>query len=778
MPEYTQEERRIRIQTPIGDEAMLLQGFECTERFNEPFVLTADLLSERESVAPKDLVGQPVTLAIYDVEEAPRYFNGYVSRLSYMGAQDRLHLYAIEVVPHLWFLGLNRECRIFQDKSTKAIIEQIMKDRGFSGDAVSFKIEGAGSEPRPYCVQYRESDLEFIQRLCEEDGVYFFVTHANGSHKAVFSDTTGGYEALGHSVDADADLAGMQTSTMVMSWERRHRYHAGAVALRDFEPMKMINEDATVEKKTVTDLKNIKVFQQYDYPGLYEKTSVGQKRANYRVESFEANYEAVEIESRYRDMGPGRKFSVGEHHIESEKGNQYVVREVRHEVRLASSYVTGGSTESKPYQNTVVAMPASVVYRPPLRREKPRIHGGQTATVVGSDVGKIYHDDESRIKVRFHWDREDNDDTKASCWIRVVQPLAGNEYGGHVLPRVGQEVLVTFLEGDADRPLVAGAVYNGIRHSPYNGSAADTISGFKSNSIGGGGFHEFRINDKGGEEQLFVHAQRDFDFRVLNDYREWIGNESHRIVAADHFEQIDGDQHMTLAGDRNEEINGTVSMKIGGDLQQKMNGAVGIDAMGAMHLKSLSALVVESTSGVTVKCGGSSVVVDPSGVSITGLIVKLNSGGAAGSGSGANPSAATAPAEADDGESGNAPGKPQRGSPEHPGTFSNPTAVALHYAADSGTAVVPGTSPAESQGHQASGDGAYGGKGGGESGSFGGKGGNQGQGSSSDGGGGFGGKGGGSSQGSSSEGGGGFGGKGGGGGGGSSSYEEEEEMQM
>jgi type VI secretion system secreted protein VgrG len=356
----------------------------------------------------------------------------------------------------------------------------------------------------------------------------------------------------------------------------------------------------------------------------------------------------------------------------------YVLTSVNH----GATEPVGGSGQGSEasYTNSFTCIPFDVPYRPPRVTPKPMVEGTQTAIVVGPAGEEIYTDEHGRVKVQFHWDREGKKDENSSCWIRVSQVWAGAGWGAMYIPRIGHEVIVNFIEGDPDRPIITGRVYHGTNKPPYPLPDEKTKSTIKSDSsLGGGGFNEIRFEDKKGEEQIFIHAEKNQDVRIKKDLLTWIGNESHLIVKKDQLEQVEGDKHLTVTGDHNEKVGGTISIKAGTDMQEKVGSKHALDAGTEIHLKAGMNVVIEAGMSITLKAGGGFVVVGPAGVTISGTPILLNSGGSAGSGSGCSPEAPKEPKEADTakpGEKTNLPAAPPSPSPQ---------AQAFKEAAKSGT---------------------------------------------------------------------------------------------
>jgi len=313
------------------------------------------------------------------------------------------------------------------------------------------------------------------------------------------------------------------------------------------------------------------------------------------------------------------------------------------------------------------------------------MHGAQTAVVTGPAGEEIYTDKYGRVKVQFHWDRYAKANENSSCWIRVSHTWAGKNWGMIALPRIGQEVIVDFMEGDPDQPMITGRVYNGMSMPPYALPDKKAISTIKTNSTkGGGGFNELRFDDTKGKEQIFIHAEHNQDVRVKNDHLEWIGKDRHLIVKKDWLEQIDGDRHSTIKGDSNHKITGTLSIKADQDMQEKVGMKHALQAGQEIHLKAGMNVVIEAGMSITLKAGGGFVVVGPAGVTISGTPVLINSGGSAGSGSGCSPEAPKAPKEAADDKAGAVNEAGPAGRPPKPTTYG-PSATVLKMAAQNGT---------------------------------------------------------------------------------------------
>jgi len=377
-------------------------------------------------------------------------------------------------------------------------------------------------------------------------------------------------------------------------------------------------------------------YELYDYPGEYTKRGDGDKKVRVRLQEAETPYQVGYASSVCRAFTSGYKFNMTDHYRGSQN-QAYVLTSIRHSASQGGDFRSGSDDEFH-YSNSFECIPTATRFRPSRTTPEPVVQGAQTAIVVGPSGEEIFTDKYGRVKVQFHWDREGKLNEHSSCWIRVAQPWAGKQWGSIYIPRVGQEVIVDFLEGDPDRPIITGRVYNAEQMPPYELPGEKTKSTFKSNSsTGGGGFNEIRFEDKKGKEQIFIHAERNKDIRIKNDLFETIGGETHLIVEKDQLEQIKGDKHQHVKGDLNEKVDGTKSLTAGQNLEEKVSQNFALDAGTEIHLKAGMNLVIESGTMLTLKVGGNFINMNPAGVFISGTMVMINSGGSAGSGAGAQP---------------------------------------------------------------------------------------------------------------------------------------------
>ncbi|HFT7270595.1 TPA: type VI secretion system tip protein TssI/VgrG, partial [Pseudomonas aeruginosa] len=383
-------------------------------------------------------------------------------------------------------------------------------------------------------------------------------------------------------------------------------------------------------------------LEDYDYPGRFVDRQRGKLLSQRALERHRADRRLGEGVSDQPLLVSGHFLEIAEH-PRAEWNDLWLLSEVFHEGKqpqVLEENVTSDTSAStddfqQGYRNRFLATPWEVFFRPPLEHPKPRVLGSQTAVVTGPPGEEIHCDRYGRVRVQFHWDREGQGDDKSSCWLRVASGWAGNGYGGIVIPRVGMEVLVDFLEGDPDQPLVSGCVYHAAHPVPYELPANQTRSVFKSlSSPGGGGYNELRIEDRKGQEQIFVHAQRDWDENIEHDQKIRVGHERHDTVEANSYSEFKAEEHHTVHGERKVELKADDHLTVGDSQHVKLGRAYLARAGREIHLKAGQKMVIEADSELTVKAGGSFIRLDASGIAISGPLARINAGGAPGSGSG------------------------------------------------------------------------------------------------------------------------------------------------
>ncbi len=640
------------LETPLGADVLLLKDLSGEEGISRLFTYELELLSEKSQINFKDIVGQSVTISIILADDTQRFINGYVSRFSQSGSDSRHTHYHMQVVPRVWFLTRNADCRIFQNKTVPDIIKQVLQDRGLTTKDFRQSLT-ATYDPLDYCVQYRETDFNFITRLMEQYGIFYFFEHKQGQHTMVMADSTSIYQSCQGQpkVVYGATSGAKLTDDAIVGWTYGQQFRSGKYAHTDYN-FETPATSLLSQEKSVVEVANNANFEIFDYPGEYTKKKHGDNLAKIRMEEEESTCFVGTGSSCCRAFASGYKFELQEHY-RKDLNKAYVLTELSHEATVGGSYsMQQEDAESASYSNTFTCIPADSPFRPARTTPKPIVQGPQTAIVVGPSGEEIYVDKYGRVKVQFHWDRKGKKDDNSSCWIRVSQGWAGSGYGGMAIPRIGQEVIVSFLEGDPDQPIITGRVYNDTQKVPYSLPDHSTVSTLMSRSSKSGGssnFNEIRFEDKKGSEQVFINAEKDLDLRVEADAREAVGNERHLYIKKDQLEQVDGDKHITIKGDHAESIGKSMSLQVSQGLDEKVGTNWGFEAGQAIHIKAGMTLVLEAGVQLSLKAGSNFIDIGPAGVSIQGTMVLINSGGAAGSGAGASPKKPKTPDKADDG---------------------------------------------------------------------------------------------------------------------------------
>jgi type VI secretion system secreted protein VgrG len=567
MAAITQAERTLSLTTPLGTDVLLLTAFSGTESLSRLFNYQLDLASANDAIAAKDIVGKPVTWSVSRFDQNPRYFSGIVSRFV-AGAVNRrkLRTYRAEVVPWPWLLTRTTDCRIFQNLNTPDIVTTIFKDFGFN----DFALELKGSFPkREYCVQYRETAFNFISRLMEHEGIFYFFRHAEGKHTMVLANAVSSYADVPESPVEYSP--GSLAPNHVTGWEHHYEFRSGKSSRTDYN-FETPSTSLLTTTGTVIDLPDAPKYEIFDYPGEYYIKGEGDPVTKVRMEEEEAGYNTVNASSQCITFTPCGKFTLEKHDIASENGD-YVITSVHHAVTEASY---GSTSNGTTYSNSFTCIPAKVIYRPLRATPKPIVQGVQTAVVTGPGGEEIYVDKYGRVKVHFFWDRKGKKDDKSSCWIRVAEQWAGKNWGFVCNPRIGQEVVVDFLEGDPDRPLITGRVYNAEQMPPYDLPGSMTESGIKSRSSKGGSpanYNELRFEDKKGAEMVTLHAEKDQSISVEHDESHTVGHDRTKTIdhdetshiKHDRTETVDNNETITIHGNRTETVDKDEKITIHGN---------------------------------------------------------------------------------------------------------------------------------------------------------------------------------------------------------------------
>jgi type VI secretion system secreted protein VgrG len=550
----------------LSGTAFLVVDFTARERICAPFEIDLTVASEEECDFDS-AVGKPALLTVMG-EKEDRNFHGMVYKFVQIGLTGRFYLYQVRVVPQIWRLSLKQDCRIFQDMNVPDIVKQVLESAGITSDLFDFRLQGNYLK-RTYCVQYRESDLNFISRLLEEEGIFYFFEHSDTEHVMVMGDGTVNYQPIAGEAQVIFNAGGAMVSEeeAVTAFRLSRQLRTGKYTLRDFNFEKP-SMDLTSEKKDA-DNKELEV---YDYPGAYDAPKDGGQLAQARLQEAVMFKDKAEGESVVPRFLPGFTFTLHGHDLDG-FNQEYVLVEVTHNGDQPQVLGERTDTTGAPhFGNQFTAVPSTVTLRPERGTPKPVVEGVQTAIVTGPEGEEIYTDKHGRVKVQFHWDRQGQKDEKSSCWIRASQLWAGTGWGAMFIPRIGQEVIVDFVEGDPDRPIITGRVYHGTNTPPYPLPGEKTKSTIKSDSSkGGGGSNEIRFEDKKGSEEIFVHGQKDWTIAIENDKNQTIGHDESmsvgnnltKTVGADQSETIGNNKSITVGTNHDETVSANKSETIG-----------------------------------------------------------------------------------------------------------------------------------------------------------------------------------------------------------------------
>jgi type VI secretion system secreted protein VgrG len=586
-----------------GESPLFLIHLKAREELSRPFEYVADLLSEKDDIDPNKLLGKPMTILVRLADDRVRYFHGLVSHFSYHGPQQAYAHYQAVLRPWLWFLSRNADCRIFQDVAVRDVFEKVVKDTHQFSD---FRWSTTATyKKREYCVQYRESDFDFVCRLLEDEGIFYYFEHEETKHTLVLGDSYTAFKNITGTAQNGTKVpfrppgeAGLELEH-INEWQVLHEVQSGTAVLDDFDFTKPRVD--LMSKTSVTREHSQSKYEVYDYPGLYWQNGEGDQLTKVRIEELQTNYKRLAGTSDHRELNAGKLFNLTEHPRKGEDA-EYALIKTEIEVESAEIAHTREGAENR-FVVKFIAIPSRDPFRPHRTTVKPFVHGPQTAIVVGKSGEEIWTDKYGRVKLQFHWDREGKSDENSSCWIRVSQAWAGKNWGSMHIPRIGQEVVVSFLEGDPDRPLVTGRVYNADMMPPYGLPDNQTQSGILSRSTKGGtpeNASELRFEDKKGEEMVTFHAEKDFERIVENNDTLKVG-----------FEKKDeGSQTIEIWKNRSAEI------KTGDDSTKVSAGNHTIKV-------SAGTSTIEAAQKITLKVGASTIVIEPAKISLTSPEIAL-----------------------------------------------------------------------------------------------------------------------------------------------------------
>ncbi|MBV8909836.1 MAG: type VI secretion system tip protein VgrG [Gammaproteobacteria bacterium] len=622
---------------------LLFEELNGTERLSEPYSYDLSVLSEQGDLKAEKVLGQSVTVSVELPRGGHRRFNGLISRCVYTGETLRagneqlLHRYRFHVQPWFWFLTRAADCRIYQNKKVPDIVSDVFKRRGFS----DFELHLQGTyDKRDYCVQYRETDFNFVSRLLEESGIFYYFRHQADKHVMVLADDPAAHRSsppydkvtLRHSVGQHAAMDAIER------WWVERAVQPGAYQTTDFDFRSPTSD--LYKQNTRSRAHALANFPVYDYPALPAglggpaETEGGapvgsvaaavEAIAKVRLEELQSGYERFHGRGNCLGLATGAKFTLTE--APSDLAREYAIVATAYTL-TSNQFVSGGESEFE-VSVAVEAADAKTVFRPPRRTPKPVIQGAQTAMVVGKSGEEIDADKYGRVKVQFPWDREGRKDQDSSCWVRVAQVWAGKNWGAIHIPRIGQEVLVDFLEGDPDRPIVTGRVYNAESMPPYALPENVTQSGIKSRSSKGGSednCNELRFEDKKGSELLLLHAEKDMTTEVEHDRKLTVGNDSATEVKHDRTITIGHDETRTIKNDHSTTIQGKEKRDVTGKRTTTVNDDDSLTANANRTLKVAMSYKLTADEQITLQSGASKLVMKADGtIELTGVKITIH----------------------------------------------------------------------------------------------------------------------------------------------------------
>jgi len=581
-------------------------AFEGTETISALYSIHIELVSEYPDFDLESLLNQPAFLQFGLNGEG---IHGLITGVSVGDAGKRLTRYRMHLVPALHDLQFSHDQRIFQNQTAPQIIAQVLKGHGIQANAVAFHVRT--SVERKYCTQYRESDFDFVQRLCAEEGIAWHHQHSREGHVLVFSDDQTAFAKLGETPYLQG--AGMVAENPVVNqFSMRYSTRPSKVTRRHYDPKR---PNTLLESRFIAEFSP--ELEDYRYPLFFENEKHGKQLARQALERHRADYQLAEGKSDQPCLRSGHFFSLTQH-PRATYNDLWLLLSVTHTGKqpqvLEESFTNTEGSFTQGYRNSFSAIPWDVFYRPPMPAQRPALVC-QTARVTGPAGEEIYCDEDGRVKVEFHWDRAEHNSEKSSCWLRVASSWAGDHFGAVTIPRIGMEVLVTYLEGNPDEPLITGCLINKVMPAPYPLPENKTRTVLRSQSSPRtGGYNELSIEDRAGMELIHLRAQRDMEQKVGNDSRLDVGNERRETIEGNSITVLGAEEHRTVTADRKVQLKASDYLHISGSSHNQIGDAWVVEAGEHVHIKAGANLVLDAGASITLKAGGHHVVIDAGGV--------------------------------------------------------------------------------------------------------------------------------------------------------------------
>ena len=619
----------------------ILTGLSGREELSRPFDFMLTIASPNEKIKPDQIIGQPLAVRIDRDDQEPRYIHGYVSSfwagntfLAESG-KNMFRMYRVRIVPWLWFMTRAARCFIYHpekaEKSIQDVLDAIVKRVKEYGHVVPELESGnakiLGKRKVEHCVQYRETDFNFLSRTLERYGIFYYFKFANNKHTLILSDQLNYPNAPEAEVKYPNSTDANISDDIVTSWEHAYEFVTGKWEQTDYDFIHPSTDlKASAHKHSSITLKNNDAYEQYDYPGEYVKKDDGEAEAAIRLEAEESRFNTVNGTSTCKTFSPGYCFKLTEHlNCKDEKGKSYLITSVSHTATQPGPYTSDNQTAK--YSNSFTCIPKDSQYRPLRLTPVPLLSSIQTAVVVGPSGEEIYTDEYGRVKVQFHWDREGKKDENTSCWVRVCQVHAGKGFGGIDIPRVGEEVVISFLEGDMDCPLITGRVYHKESMPPFGLPGAKTVSGMKTQTYKGKGHNEMSMNDTPGKEKINVHAQFDMATKVLHDQTLMVVNNRTNTITGKLTETVTNDTTIKILSGpyTHDVVNNIATYHVQGDLKETYSSNQTTKVNKTINIESeTQEIVIKAKTKITLVVGSSKLVMDDAGtIDLTGVKITV-----------------------------------------------------------------------------------------------------------------------------------------------------------
>jgi type VI secretion system secreted protein VgrG len=701
MATLKQADRLMQFMSPLGKDVLLIESLEGEEGISRLFEYNVELLATLDTtIDPKSMIGAKVAVSIaLNDAQGFRWINGIVAAFEQGPGDKEFNTYRARIVPAMWQLTLSANCRIYQDKSVLDIAKSVIGEYGLS---LSDQTNGS-YQKLEYCTQYSESDFHFVSRILEESGIFYWFEHTDQDNKIMLGDGRNAYQDCPLSASFPYATSTSGEEGAYAAWVREFNATAtmvsGKHATAEYNYKDYKREDVPDKASASPYGKN--AYDEYLYPAGAEGYADGAKDKSNKLETLfletralaaDAVAEVFRGDSNARSFCPGYTFTMTKNPRDA-WNKKYLLTTVTHKADQVPSYRAADAEEKDGYSNRFIAVSSDITFKPALTLRKPRIAGPQTAVVVGDGDEEINIDSQGRIKVRFFWDKKNDDGSTVDCaWVRVAQSWAGNGWGTYFWPRVKDEVVIQFLNGDPDNPMVIGSVYNGVNTPKYALPENKTRSGVVTRSSTGGSganANELRFEDKMGSEQIFIHAEKDMDVSIEHDRRISVGNNDSLIVTTNQTEQIGSNFNRQIKSNAVEQIGGNSDLGIGGNLTESVGGnhalnvssnqsvqvgsAYSMSANNTIYINGGMSVVIQAGMELSLVASGNFITISPAGVAISGTMVLINSGGAPGTGT---PGSVTSPGTpgnpdtaegATSGSSGSAPSSSPVPTPSLPG---------------------------------------------------------------------------------------------------------------